>query len=276
MTVNAGPCCLCNADILLPNNLYAAAKHSEHISFWCPYGHQQHFTQGESDKQKLRRERDRLAQRIAERDVSSPAPLREILAVECDRRGLKFSAAYLRGDISAAPGALISGDVLDVVREALSRHPLPARAAGDAPFKFVCAVCGEVLTTPGGLAFSAPDSDGMVRKFHICAKHDIAELLHALSAMRDVPRGVRLVSGWKLVPEEPTEEMLKVGSKIIWGKETTVPDSRAARAYKAMVRARNLPCPICNGIEGCDHTRTERDEARLALLAASPPADNAT
>jgi hypothetical protein len=66
--INVGPCYLCKATIWLPDGLYRSAKHSERISFWCAFGHEQHFAQGESDEQKLRRERDLLTQRLAEKD----------------------------------------------------------------------------------------------------------------------------------------------------------------------------------------------------------------
>ena len=66
--INAGPCYRCRSEIVLPDELYHAAKRSPRITFWCPFGHEQYFVEGETDEQKLRRERDRLAQRIAERD----------------------------------------------------------------------------------------------------------------------------------------------------------------------------------------------------------------
>jgi len=52
----------------LPDDLHQAARHSKDITFYCSYGHPQHFPQGDSEETKLRRERDRLAQRLAERD----------------------------------------------------------------------------------------------------------------------------------------------------------------------------------------------------------------
>lgn len=66
--INAGPCCRCKSDIWLPTDLYNSAKRSPRISFWCAYGHEQHFCEGPSDLDKMRQERDRLAQRVAERD----------------------------------------------------------------------------------------------------------------------------------------------------------------------------------------------------------------
>lgn len=65
---SAGSCCRCKSEIWLPDSLHDAAHHSESISFWCPYGHEQHFVQGETEEMKLRRERDRLRQQIAQKD----------------------------------------------------------------------------------------------------------------------------------------------------------------------------------------------------------------
>lgn len=36
-------CYKCKTQFWLPDELYKAAKHSEKIPFWCPYGHEQIF-----------------------------------------------------------------------------------------------------------------------------------------------------------------------------------------------------------------------------------------
>lgn len=67
---NVGPCFECRCEMWIPDALYEAARHDPKIFFCCGYGHSQHYpkTPRESDEDKLRRERDRLAQRVAERD----------------------------------------------------------------------------------------------------------------------------------------------------------------------------------------------------------------
>lgn len=66
---SAGHCWKCGCEVWLPDNLYAAARHGAGtISFFCAYGHNAVFAEGETETDKLRRERDRLAQRIAEKD----------------------------------------------------------------------------------------------------------------------------------------------------------------------------------------------------------------
>ena len=66
--ISSGPCCTCKTDFWLPRELYDAARRSNNITFYCPYGHPQVFRQGDSEADILRRERDRALQKIAERD----------------------------------------------------------------------------------------------------------------------------------------------------------------------------------------------------------------
>ena len=63
-----GACWRCKCEVWLPTSLYKAAKHSSRISFFCAYGHEAIFSEGETEADKLRRERDRLAQQMAERE----------------------------------------------------------------------------------------------------------------------------------------------------------------------------------------------------------------
>jgi hypothetical protein len=63
-----GPCYRCKSEIWLPTPLYEACKRSSRLGFFCPYGHEQIFAEGETEATKLRRERDRLAQQLAQRD----------------------------------------------------------------------------------------------------------------------------------------------------------------------------------------------------------------
>lgn len=65
---SAGQCWKCKAEIWLPDALYEAAKRSSNIGFYCSYGHSAIFKEGETDLDKMRRERDRALQQIAERD----------------------------------------------------------------------------------------------------------------------------------------------------------------------------------------------------------------
>lgn len=61
-------CChsTCGIAFAVPST-WDAQKRNDHTSFYCPNGHKQSYT-GMSETEKLRLERDRLAQRIAQRD----------------------------------------------------------------------------------------------------------------------------------------------------------------------------------------------------------------
>lgn len=62
-------CPLCKIVFLIPVSLYnVGVERADGLSIYCPNGHPWHFTRGESEADKLRRERDRLRQRIAEKD----------------------------------------------------------------------------------------------------------------------------------------------------------------------------------------------------------------
>lgn len=68
---NTGQCVNCKCEVWIPDALYESAHASRGpsgIRFFCAYGHSQYFCIGESELEKMRRERDRLAQRCAERD----------------------------------------------------------------------------------------------------------------------------------------------------------------------------------------------------------------
>lgn len=47
---------------MMPGDLYRAAKRSSKISFFCPYGHEAVFKEGDTEADILRRERDKLKQ----------------------------------------------------------------------------------------------------------------------------------------------------------------------------------------------------------------------
>lgn len=66
---SVGPCYTCKCKMIIPDALYEAAQRGKgKIAFFCSYGHSQVFVEGENEETKLRRERDRLQQRIAEKD----------------------------------------------------------------------------------------------------------------------------------------------------------------------------------------------------------------
>lgn len=57
-------CCQCSEPFGMSDEAYTVLKRSSQL-FYCTYGHAQHFTQGETEADKVRRERDLLKQENA-------------------------------------------------------------------------------------------------------------------------------------------------------------------------------------------------------------------
>jgi len=82
---------------------YKSAMHGrEDFTFYCTFGHPQVFSTGETTEDKLRRERDLLAQRIAQKDdeIKRQRELRE----HAERRASAFKGKVTRLKNRAAAG----------------------------------------------------------------------------------------------------------------------------------------------------------------------------
>jgi hypothetical protein len=142
--VATGPCCRCGAPIRLPGELYRSAKRSPAISFWCAYGHEQHFPAGETEADKLRRERDRLTQKLAEKDddIARERRMREREREEREAAERRASAA--RGQVTKLKKRASNGvcpccnrTFGDLARHMATKHPtfLAEESPGDGAAK---------------------------------------------------------------------------------------------------------------------------------------------
>lgn len=92
--ISTGACVQCKCEVYIPDALYEAAKAgAPNVTFYCGYGHPQVFAKGETDLDKMRRERDRLAQQIAYKDD-------RIKALREDREAAERRAAAARGQVT--------------------------------------------------------------------------------------------------------------------------------------------------------------------------------
>ena len=91
--IEIGTCCKCKTSMALPEDLYHAAKKSEKITFHCAYGHPQHFVQGETDLERMRRRAERAEQRVAHRDDTIDSLERSVAAQKGNVTRLKNRAA---------------------------------------------------------------------------------------------------------------------------------------------------------------------------------------
>lgn len=111
-----GSCATCGCEWGIPDNLYDAARHSETLSFFCPYGHSNHFPQGDSAITKLRRERDRLWQELACKDDEIAAQRRQAVA-------FKGQVTKLRRRVMAGVCPCCTRTFTNLQRHIKTKHP---------------------------------------------------------------------------------------------------------------------------------------------------------
>ena len=109
-------CFRCKCGFTLPDALYHSAKASEKISFYCPYGHEQHYPKGETEEDKLRRERDLLYQRVAQRDD-------EIKSLEARRRAAVGQVTKIKNRVGHGVCPCCNRTFENLARHMSSKHP---------------------------------------------------------------------------------------------------------------------------------------------------------
>jgi hypothetical protein len=90
-TLNVLQCASCRMTFAIPD-LFEKDRRNDHGTFYCPAGHHNVYN-GQSEAEKLRQERDRLAQRIAQRDD-------EIARQRDMRQTAERQAAAARGQVT--------------------------------------------------------------------------------------------------------------------------------------------------------------------------------
>lgn len=129
-------CTNCGISMTLPDG-YLNNRRGDGRSFWCPNGHSMSYKETEADK--LRRERDRLAQQIAQRDdeIRRQRELRE----EAERRvsAARGQVTRLKKRASAGVCPCCNRTFENLHRHMQTKHPqfakeesnvVPLKAAG--------------------------------------------------------------------------------------------------------------------------------------------------
>lgn len=86
-------CYRCKIEFHVPDYWWQT-RQQDHMNFWCPNGHQQHFIEGELEETTLRRERDRLKQQLAEKDdaIRAHAAATEVIRKKLKRTEKRITA----------------------------------------------------------------------------------------------------------------------------------------------------------------------------------------
>jgi hypothetical protein len=117
-----GACCQCKSEMWLPLVLYESARHSSKIVFFCPYGHEQVFTDGETEADKLRRERDRLVQQMAQKNDELEAQIASAKAFKAQAAAYKASATKARQRGSKGVCQCCGRQFQNVLRHMQTKH----------------------------------------------------------------------------------------------------------------------------------------------------------
>jgi hypothetical protein len=116
-------CWKCKCEVWLPAPLYNAAKHSSRISFFCSYGHEAIFSEGETEADKLRRERDRLVQQMAQRDDVIRQQSKELERERAAVRALKDGSARAHKRAKAGTCPCCKRTFRQVALHMRNKHP---------------------------------------------------------------------------------------------------------------------------------------------------------
>jgi hypothetical protein len=121
---NVGLCAHCGCEVWLPDALHkAAAEGAPNISFYCGYGHVMAFSKGETEETKLRRERDRLAQRIAEKDDEIKHQLRLLNAAERRVTAARGQVTKIKNRVGRGVCPCCNRTFENLHRHVSSQHP---------------------------------------------------------------------------------------------------------------------------------------------------------
>jgi hypothetical protein len=108
----------------IPDALYEAAQHGRGtVSFYCAYGHGQMFAVGETEADKLRRERDRLQQRLAQKDDEIAFQRKNREEVERRLSATKGVVTRLRNRVGAGVCPCCTRTFGNLARHMQSEHP---------------------------------------------------------------------------------------------------------------------------------------------------------
>lgn len=116
-------CWRCKTAFWLPDELHTAARASEDVWFFCPYGHKAHFAAGETEADKLRRERDRLTQQLAQKDDSIRWNREARETAERRVSALKGVATRMRNRAAAGLCPCCNRTVRQLADHMKSQHP---------------------------------------------------------------------------------------------------------------------------------------------------------
>lgn len=115
-------CAECGIHYAAPPTFWKQRR-SDGRTFFCPNGHERHYRQGESEADKLRRERDRLAQRVAEKDAEIEAQRDRARSAERREAAQKANVTKLKKRAGAGVCPCCNRTFSALQKHMQSQHP---------------------------------------------------------------------------------------------------------------------------------------------------------
>lgn len=117
-------CVRCSTPFMMSEAVHATATaRREGFTFYCPNGHEQHYVTGETQLDKMRRERDRLAQQVAQRDDEIRAQREHREAAERRASAARGQVTRLRNRAAAGTCPCCNRTFANMTRHMASQHP---------------------------------------------------------------------------------------------------------------------------------------------------------
>jgi hypothetical protein len=107
----------------LPKSLYEAARKSDRICFYCAYGHEQVFRAGETEADKLRRERDLLKQQMARVEEEKMDLVAKAALATSEAKAAKRETARLKKRAAAGVCPCCHRTFGELARHMQTKHP---------------------------------------------------------------------------------------------------------------------------------------------------------
>lgn len=109
-------CCKCKSQMFIPDDLNNSALRARGvIKFYCAYGHEQYYVVGASEEEKLRHERDRLIQRLAQKDDT-------IKSLEGSRAALKGQVTKMKNRVGHGVCPCCTRSFSNLARHMATQH----------------------------------------------------------------------------------------------------------------------------------------------------------
>lgn len=117
-------CYRCKVQFAIPKNLHDVAwSRKEDFCFYCPNGHGQSYLTGETDLDKMRRERDRYAQQVAQKDDEIRAERERRQAAERQVSASKAQVTKMRARAGAGVCQCCNRTFAGLARHMKTKHP---------------------------------------------------------------------------------------------------------------------------------------------------------